>query len=128
MQCHCMSVWLVIFNFFLLCFFVVSDGSSVNFTALGLPEVGSDDHREMWMSRIREVKVTRCLHFYLHYFFLFLSLQRSCKTNFAQYSRQYVSDAHQKVRLDFNSAVILYISYLYLDKWFVKFIKGNRVK
>ena len=61
-------IYIVLISFLLLCFFVVSDGSSVNFTVLGLPEVGSDDHREMWMSRIREVKVTICLLFHVVYF------------------------------------------------------------
>ena len=27
----------------------------MNFTAVGLPEVGSDGHRDIWMKRIREV-------------------------------------------------------------------------
>ncbi|WAQ95016.1 S23A1-like protein [Mya arenaria] len=31
-------------------------GESVNFTALGLPEVGSEEHRDIWMERIREIQ------------------------------------------------------------------------
>ena len=27
----------------------------MNFTTVGLPEVGSDGHRDIWMKRIREV-------------------------------------------------------------------------
>ncbi|XP_045176439.2 solute carrier family 23 member 1-like [Mercenaria mercenaria] len=30
--------------------------SIVNFTAIGLPDIGSDGHREIWMSRIREIQ------------------------------------------------------------------------
>ncbi|XP_053374414.1 solute carrier family 23 member 2-like isoform X2 [Mercenaria mercenaria] len=32
------------------------NGTDVNFTALGLPDIGSDEHREMWMKRIREIQ------------------------------------------------------------------------
>ncbi|WAQ95015.1 S23A1-like protein [Mya arenaria] len=31
-------------------------GEAVNFTALALPEVGSEAHRDMWMERIREIQ------------------------------------------------------------------------
>lgn len=32
------------------------NGSAVNFADFGLPEVGSDGHREIWMKRIREIQ------------------------------------------------------------------------
>jgi hypothetical protein len=47
-----------------VCILCVSDGSSVNFTSLGLPEIGSDGHREIWMLRLREVGVIHCLFNY----------------------------------------------------------------
>lgn len=31
-------------------------GNGVNFTALGLPEIGSAAHRDIWMSRVREIQ------------------------------------------------------------------------
>lgn len=41
--------------FVFLTYFFLVDGTDVNFTALGLPPVGSQEHREIWMERIREV-------------------------------------------------------------------------
>ncbi|KAL4225860.1 hypothetical protein ACF0H5_013849 [Mactra antiquata] len=34
----------------------LADGDGVNFTSHGLPDVGSDGHRDIWMKRIREIQ------------------------------------------------------------------------